>query len=351
MRRTKSRDLSFYKHFFKYDDPNKIDTKVLAKQLRVSQQKIAGHIRAAKNNQTITEALIQQGDTPPLWFANAGSLLQRYSVAQAPVTAVKTTENHISSTSVNAGSTPERSATLSGPSAQPRYIIVQAEPKVRSPTHSRLAEFNRRTTETLAENSRRILEDTIAAIEQGRASPRAITFEELEFKAEMSKIRNDIEARNFQTMINFMILNNPIKEPIDTEEFAKQISESFEKIQKYKKEKRREEHELVKALPFITDTLMPHAHNIDTNQVNKYLRNIEKEDRKAFIEIAKTIAEYTQPRKNLHLEMLENEGEKIMKNFRFPLITLPIPLRTQQQEKTSSQRKKKVPTYKIISYL
>jgi len=53
-------DLSFYRHFFKYNNPEDIDTKKMAKELKVSQQKIAGHLRSAQHNSTITEALVKK---------------------------------------------------------------------------------------------------------------------------------------------------------------------------------------------------------------------------------------------------------------------------------------------------
>jgi hypothetical protein len=69
MKKTQSKNLKYYRHFYKFDDPDLIDTKKLAKKLRVSQQKLAGLLRAAKNNPEITTALKKRGEKPPRWFA------------------------------------------------------------------------------------------------------------------------------------------------------------------------------------------------------------------------------------------------------------------------------------------
>lgn len=69
MKKTQSRNLRYYRHFYKYEDPDLIDTKKLSKKLRVSQQKLAGLLRAAKNNPEITTALKKRGEKPPHWFA------------------------------------------------------------------------------------------------------------------------------------------------------------------------------------------------------------------------------------------------------------------------------------------
>lgn len=115
MPRTKSRDLSFYRNFFKYNDPGDIDAVKLAKELNVSQQKIAGHLRSAKNNSTITEALIKKGDNPPRWFAGAEQLLKRSSTAQVPVNTAQTVETNASLPSIQAEGTHDRSAAAQRP--------------------------------------------------------------------------------------------------------------------------------------------------------------------------------------------------------------------------------------------
>jgi len=69
MQKTQSKNLKLYKHFYKYEDPDLIDTKKLAKKLRVSQQKLAGLLRAAQNNPEVTTALKKRGEKPPRWFA------------------------------------------------------------------------------------------------------------------------------------------------------------------------------------------------------------------------------------------------------------------------------------------
>jgi transcription elongation GreA/GreB family factor len=74
--------------------------------------------------------------------------------------------------------------------------------------------------------------------------------------------------------------------------------------------------ETVNAVGQLVNTLKPHTNIIfEINSIKKELQAMEKENRKAVVEIVKTLAEHSKPRDNIDLEMMKEQNKKIMKNF------------------------------------
>ena len=71
MVKKKKEDLRIYKILSKFDDPEDIDTPKLARKLGITQQAVAGHMRAAQApNSKIPQKMRKRGLKPAPWFAN-----------------------------------------------------------------------------------------------------------------------------------------------------------------------------------------------------------------------------------------------------------------------------------------
>ena len=313
MKRTKSRDLSFYLHFFKYNDPADIDTVKLAKEHNVSQQKVAGHLRSAKNNSTITEALIKKGYNPPRWFAGADRLLKRSSTAQVPVNTAQTGEAHASPPSIQAVATHYRSAPLSTRSAHPAHVY-SFQPISQSPPNP-IQEAHQLLREAIREENR----DSLNQIKRGWTPSKPMTIEEIKARAEAINIKDQIEsrARADQTRFIYNMIQSTRAKPIDMEEtkelFTKPLKEPTSK------EAHRENMELSETFEAIGQLLQNFVPDIGHS--DEFIREHRaandkkrKNYREAAISFAKLYME-KHSRKNPHSEMLKNQNKQIRDNF------------------------------------
>jgi len=313
MKRTKSRDLSFYLNFFKYNDLGDIETVKLAKELNVSQQKVAGHLRSAKNNSTITEALIKKGYNPPRWFAGAEQLLRRSSTAQVPVNTAQTGEAHASQPSIQAVATHDRSAPLSTRSAPPAHVY-RFQPISQSPP-SPIQEAYQLLEEAQREENR----ESLNQMKRGRTPSKPMTIEEFTARAEAINIKRQIEsrARADQTRFIYNIWQSTRAKPIDMEEtkelFTKPLKEPTSK------EARRENtvlSETFEAIGQLLQNFVP-----DIGHSDEFIREHRaaddkkrKNDGEAAISFAELYME-KHSRKNPQLEMLKDRNKQIRDNF------------------------------------
>jgi len=180
-----------------------------------------------------------------------------------------------------------------------------------------VAEAYRLLIETIEDDMRRSLKDMRRRRDARRAPPRKIKIEEWIARAENYIRISELERRALQQMMMFNnLIHSQAKKTIDPEEITKLFKKPISEIQKYNKEKRRDELETLNSIAKLFNTLKPRNNiNIDLNQIKRELRAREKEDRKALVEIAKTLAEHSRPRPNIDLEMLKYQGDKIMKDF------------------------------------
>ena len=220
---------------------------------------------------------------------------------------------------------PYRSAALSTPSALPTYNYSWEGLAPRSPTHPFVAEAAQLLKETIEDDMRRSLKDMRLRRDARRAPPRKPSLKELNAAAEIFQMRNEMEARTFWEIMRFNILLINNNKKIDPEEISNLFKESICEIQKQKETERRKKLETVNAIGQLINTLKPRTNiNIDTNRIKKESQAMEKENRKAVVEIAKILAEHSRPRDNIDLEMMKEQNKKIMKNFRIHLMTLHI---------------------------
>jgi len=312
MRRTKSRNLSFYLHFFKYNDPADIDTVKLAKELNVSQQKVAGHLRSAKNNSTITEALIKKRYNPPRWFAGADRLLKRSSTAQVPVNTAQTEEAHASQPSIQAVATHNRSAPLSTRSAPTAYAY-RFQP-ISQPPPTPIQELH----QLIQEDIRKERRDKFNQMKRERTPSKPMTIEEITARAEADIIKDQIEsrARADQTRSIYNIWQSTRPKPIDMEETKELFTKPLKELTKEARSENTVLSETFKAIGKLLQNFVP-----DIGHSDEFIREQRaaddkklKTDREALISFAELYRE-KHSRKNPHSEMLKDQGKQIRDNF------------------------------------
>jgi len=276
----------------------------------VSQQKVAGHLRSAKNNSTITEALIKKGDNPPRWFAGAEQLLQRSSTAQVPVNNAQTEEAHTSLPSIQAVATRDRSAALSARSVPPAYVYRLAQPVYQPPPNPILEEASQLFQETIREGMR-------DSLNRARARAQPMTIEEITAIAEAYNIKHQIESQNTARMMFMMnLMQSAHAKPPDMEETKELFTKPFKELTKAARSEYTVWSKTIKAIGQQLQNCVPDIGPTDDIIKELMAANDKrrKNDQEALISIAELYME-NRRRKNFDLEMMKYQNKKIFDNI------------------------------------
>ena len=325
---TKSRNLDYYHHFLKYDDPSDIPFAELAEELDIHPNRLRGMIRPARRNSTIYAALNKRGHSDnqiPAWFARPDEpLVYRKAASAGPrVSAAKRSDAEASSlphvgdtvhTYVAQEKSAQRSSALSARSAPPAggYSLVQ--PEYRSPLDPVIEEALRQIQEIQNEN----LRDSLEWRKRRRDPPKPDSPDVIKAKMEAFNIMQHIEARNASQTMYWINMSKVGRAPerIGIEEIADLFIRPVEEMQMKNEGHDKEQRETFTAVGKLFTDCIPRTGPTDDfiQRFEAAIQKKEKSEREAFYGIEKILSESLKY-KNFEIQLMENQTKNIWDNF------------------------------------
>jgi hypothetical protein len=206
--------------------------------------------------------------------------------------------------------------------------------------------------EEIEEDTRNTLKAMKIKRAERKVPPQKGTADEIRANFEMIPIRYQMEVIPVQQMMLANSLLKPVKEPIDTKKIGKQLVDSLEPIKNVYAKQQLETSETWKAIHiYIEKTLPDPGPEFDIDLMFKLEHEREQQGQKNMEKLADIITEYRRPR-NVVLETIKKNTERMREEI-WKEIT---PVRNDSKHKREplvyharSQRKRKVPTYKVLS--